>query len=172
MMSVFASDNTITVSVRDIYEAIAKNGFDHVREAWLTVDWQTGNIGACVLGQAAINLGIVPIQNLNEMKADEIGGALNGIFRRQLNKLGEAIPKWQNPDAGHHLIGDVIIFWNDLVDYDDEGESEGYHLPTYEDVTKMAYEVLSPHFDKEIILSTFIWQEDPEPLWQTTEMPY
>jgi hypothetical protein len=55
----------------------------------------------------------------------------------------------------------AIIYWNDLRARDADGRyilEDGeftYHLPTYEDVAKMAYDVLSPFFDETVELVEF-----------------
>lgn len=54
---------TRTVKVSEILEAIEKNGYKHVRGQWFHSDMTNEGIitkGACIMGQAAINLGISP----------------------------------------------------------------------------------------------------------------
>jgi hypothetical protein len=150
----------ITVSVKDIYEAIEKNGFDHLRQEWLAVDWETKKISACVLGQAAINLGIIPKLSGNTDDSN-ISDTLDNDFAEELDGLGYVDSNRWRYESGLNTPGRTIIYWNDKL-IDDKDPGKGYFLPTYEDVVAMAYDVLSPYFDRDITLSTFIEVEIKE----------
>jgi len=150
------------LTVREVYEALKENGFTHLRGEWLLQDYSSkakGKIvGACILGQAALNLNLLPEWDI-ETEAKEVP-VLTHIYRtsnnsdvlierlneytlsHQLNRFG--VP----PDSKWHTFGNcaqTIIHWNDKGD-----ENGNYALPTYKDVLDMAYDVLKPHFKKVI----------------------
>lgn len=135
---------TETFTVKQVYDALAKDGFEHLRAQWTAQDIHGVITGACVLGQAAINLGVVPSDDDSEFS-----------LLYQLNKFDvEPNSKWDTGDKA----GSTIVLWNDKRSYDRTGATIGYWLNTYKEVTAMAYDVLSPHFDKTITLEKKEWK--------------
>lgn len=52
-----------TVSIKEVYDAIAVDGYDHLRDDWITFksfDGQIRPLGACLVGMAAVNLSVIP----------------------------------------------------------------------------------------------------------------
>lgn len=146
--------NVKTYTVREVYDALAKNGFEHLREQWFKVNEDGSVAGGCVLGQAALNLSIVAtaedgwwryIENMEEQPNNTY------TLWDQLNKFHiNRKSKWASQgehDPDSLQVGDVIIFWNDLYDF-----GRKYYLPTYQDVVSMAYDVMEPFFDKKVYL--------------------
>ncbi len=150
----------VEYTVEEVYNALKKDGFEHLRGQWTSTDMDGAIVGACVLGQTAINLGV----HANS----EFNGAFNLVY--QLNTF--PVDK-SNPWAIAYDIdlprgaGDTIIHWNDMEDdayydeygdYDPEEEGPIWYLKTYAEVAKMAYEVLSPHFKETIKLAKREWK--------------
>lgn len=164
---------TIEVDIEDVYKALKKNGFEHLRGQWF--DLAGDKKGACVLGQAAMNLGVYAALEgasystqywYNE--AIEIGHYQELRNFAHDHSLAEALNEFQlenpatNPwtpicDWGmdEYRIGSVIIYWNDLVERDPDGNFVGYELKTYAEVAEMAYDVLKPFFGQKITVATF-----------------
>lgn len=169
---------TIEVDIEDVYKALEKNGFEHMRGAW--VDLAGDKKGGCVLGQAAMNLGVYPSPEAfafnggpNENWWDRYlndGGDVEDAYNRArqdnlLTQLNQFV--LDNPDdnpwtpvndygSTGYPIGTVIIYWNDLVERDEQGyATETYVLRTYKDVAWMAYDVMKPHFGKKITVATY-----------------
>lgn len=140
------------VSVRDIFLALKENGFYHLRQEWTAEDVDGVIVGGCLLQQGAMNLGV---------KAHGYASLQN-----KLNQFDfiDSNSRWslmeENP------VGDLLIHWNDattskwIKDKDNfEGGRwvDGYLLPTYEDVVKMAEEILNPFMDKKVYLEEKDW---------------
>jgi hypothetical protein len=185
---------TKTFLVKEIYDALDKNGFEHLRGTWFE-GWNDGKpVGACVLGQAALNLNVVadygdnhevhdddPFDNLlkrvvkypvladfvdvDDFYAEEdrvesllghIGNqAENYSLLTQLDKFNvPADSKWLRDDLTG--VGSTIIHWNDSYDLKQNKITWKYEfvykLPTYEDVAKMAFELMEPYFDQTVEL--------------------
>lgn len=129
------------ITVRDVYNALKQNGFEHIRRDWTRADIEGVITGACVLGQAALNLGV----DANTYSGNLVS-ALNAFEVSTHNK-------WAFNKEETYGVGDTIINWNDKQD-----ENGLYWvLPTYADVVKMAYAVMRPHFDKPIHLTEKNW---------------
>lgn len=146
------------VTIREVYDALAKNGFKHLREHWFETQMLEEDAFAptagCVLAQAAFNLGVAV--NASNLQDDH---AFREYHEYTLHEQLHAIPytgaTWQPTtedaeqwvqDGGddERSVADIIIYWNDK-------NTDGmYFLQTYEDVKRMAYSVLEPHFDKKI----------------------
>lgn len=144
---------TRTFTVREIFEAIKQNGFEHLREQWFSYNPENKAIGGCVLGQAGLNLGI-PVDPENEEKSDNLWAKLNSF---------DTPKKWldkENPEFTRKA-GEAIVFWNDrhVMDGDDYAENDNgefiWVLPTYKEVVEMAREILEPHFEETIELPHF-----------------
>jgi len=176
---------TRTVDIEEIYKAIEQDGFDWVRGTWLHFDEDGKVISACVLGGAAINLGILPTDSHLKINTEGYDYSKDGYRQEvedyywevrenlshrnqdlytQLNALG-SVPKdskWATSDGDEYGIADAIIHWNDTSDYD-TGE---YVLKTYEEVTRMAYDILEPYFGTKITLLTMeqppLFLNDPD----------
>lgn len=169
--------------VEDIYNAIAENGLEHLRGKWIDADSSGKLTGACVLGQGAANLGVFTeatallhdietffydldktitdderdndyegpnylVDNAVETYNDHtLENALNG-FETPLTS------KWRVKSI--YGIGSLIIYWNDNIENEEwiEGRKvQNYTLKTYEAVTAMAHDLLSPYFGEKIKLA-------------------
>jgi hypothetical protein len=146
-------ENFEEVTVEEVYKALALNGFEHLRSQWTAHDVRGAIKGACILGQGALNLGVVMV---DENDSDEDPYSL----LNQLNKL--SVPPTSQWDVDYGA-GSTIIEWNDKTEFilkkdgsparDRNGNMrKQYVLRTYKDVLKMAHDVLSPHFSKKLIL--------------------
>jgi len=191
-----------TFTVRAVYDALAKNGFEHLRENWFD-GWNNGKpVGACVLGQAALNLDIIADNegdkrwgalydklwkqlsaketpsddepedeaewqawqknwdNYNDAEEFLNEGYVEYSLVSQLDNFYNNNEKWNDTGYPSRSVGSLIIHWNDKYEneykYDDDGRivssEQVYVLPTYEDVKKMAYEIMEPFFDKTVEL--------------------
>lgn len=142
------------VTVKEIYEAIEMNGFDHLRGHWMDIDAEGKVQGGCVLAQGAINLGVMA--SFNETQYSSHPLIQGHSLAEQLDTL--TVPedsKWI-PREGlgmENKVGSTIIYWNDHLEYDEKTFENKYTLPTYEDVTKMAHDLLEPYFDKKLNLA-------------------
>lgn len=156
-------------TVKEVYEAIEKNGLDHARGTWYTEGWK----GACVLGQGAFNLGVLSTGDFTNYILDDINTAEYGgwgvvsqklarfTLEAQLNRFEvPADSPWHK--AGNYKAGATIIGWNDEYAKEKDGsyilDEDGnytYALATYADVAKMAYDILSPYFDEVVTLVEF-----------------
>lgn len=152
-------------TLKDIFDALKKNGFEHLREAWFSSE--DGSKGGCVLGQALLNLNSVS-PDIDEAEAQVEDDEEYGLLH-QLNKFSYEGDKWNHYSfedeidgevttqefflQGNQLnLGNLIIHWNDLRLYNLDGDDYYYPLETYEQVVEMAYDVLSPHFDEKVKL--------------------
>lgn len=192
-------------TVKDVYDALEKNGFDYLRDQWFEYDVHGNAIGGCVLGQAALNLGVygtdeedhsqiepyvgleaieeayeiqfkgrkveepdpeldyfdedkneVPNLVTNEEIATEaLKTHVNLTVEDQLNRFRVTVAKWKHPDDPSGGAGSAIIHWNDAKRRDEKGMlvwPTEFILPTYEEVAKMAHDILKPHFGKKVYL--------------------
>lgn len=162
-----------TFTVKEVYDALAANGFEHLRGKWIDVDSQGKPVGGCVLGQTAVNLGVFA-------ESEQFSDALYDVYITQRipddddeedyrsvddrvdadmetyshNTLEVQLNRFLVPDDspwnyGAGEAGSVIIHWNDQPS--DDGK--GYALATYEAVTEMAYDILSPLFDETVTIA-------------------
>lgn len=176
-----ATFRLIEVDVEDVYKAIEKNGYVHLRGIW------HGSNGACVLGQGALNLNVVgPMggfegiypdtyddegESLGIMIGDGQGKrialeeAYNAFsLERQLNLLSglDEDHKWVIPRSHNSSVGSTIIYWNDAPVTDPitgiykkvDGEYE-YILKTYQEVVDMVYDILKDYFGQKVTLLTY-----------------
>jgi hypothetical protein len=137
----FGEVKTRPVSVREIYDAIARNGVEHIRGSWIHVNKQGLVSGGCVLAQGALNL-----RTRIDSNGTDLYDALNRFYLSPDNKW------YMDPSLP---VGSTIVRWNDKR----EGRigSDGklrtvYVLRTWNQVLKMVYEVLEPFFDETINL--------------------
>lgn len=176
--------------VEDIYNAIAENGLEHLRGKWIDADSSGKLTGACVLGQGAANLGVFTeagaLQHDIETFFYDLDKTItdddedyegpdylvdNAVETYSEHTLESALNGFSTPDdskwraSGIFGVGGTIIYWNDKV----EGEVwvEGrkvtnYTLPTYQDVTAMAHDLLSPHFGEKIKLAVKRYEFSPK----------
>ena len=143
-------------TVREVFEALAKNGFHHARATFFEDTFNS----ACVLGQAALNLGVVVSESFYESdvsypvsnKDIEKWGKYNVVTQLDRFKVKNSkwIPEPSEDDDSPRTCGETIMFWNDETDVDGE-----YLLSTYEEVVSMAREVLAPHMEKKVKLATY-----------------
>jgi len=165
-------------TVRQVFEALAQNGFYHLRDTWTADDMHGVIDGGCVLHQGAMNLGVLSSKDTNEYSEEFIDSDIEEYeaeakylkynIQDQLNKWSvRPGSKWA-PEVysgdfveqarDRRRLGNVIMYWNDLSSYDEKEDVSIYHLSTYEDVIKMAEEVLKPHMDKTIKLLARTWK--------------
>lgn len=146
---------TRTFTVREIFEAIKQNGFEHLREQWFSYNPENKAIGGCVLGQAGLNLGIPVSPEGEEENADNLWAKLNNFNtpEKWIDKLNPEFTK---------KAGEAIVFWNDHHEYDEHGDAAEndageyvWTLPTYKEVVEMAREILEPYFNETIELPHF-----------------
>jgi len=130
---------TETITVRQAYEALAKNGFRHLREAWTKEDIEGVITGGCLLQQGALNLGV----------RNHDG---NNSLYEQLNKYSS-----RNQHGAMEPLGRALVMWNDAKIYNYEKQKYRWVLPTYKAVIKKAYELMEPHFNKTLELEKREW---------------
>ena len=93
---------------------------------------------------------------------EEIERLNNLALERQLDKW--TVPDdspWSNDETHGVGLGGAIIHWNDKSIYDEKERAVRWALPTYEDVAKMAYDLLSPHFDETVQLVKYEYPSKP-----------
>src|SRR5258708_27766379 len=102
------------VTIREVYEAIAKNGFEHLRKEWLCTNNDGVVIGGCVLQQAALNLGVQgPSRYLSIVSSADkysLVEQLNQYTLRKNSKWAKFAALYGTQARG---LGNVIIHWND-----------------------------------------------------------
>jgi len=156
-----------TFTVEEIFEALKKNGLTHLRGQWISAPDQKV-VGACVLGQAAYNLG-VPANGDYEPKQG-YGNLYEELVNFEVTEspwLNEEFYKgssyWDSSidapfeGAEESNVADLIIFWNDRREYKvgDNGmfiATGEWKLKTYDDVVNMAREIMEPFFSNEVKL--------------------
>jgi hypothetical protein len=139
---------TKTFTIKEIWEALQKNGLQHLREEWFSSDYDGEVIGGCAIGQAAYNLGIPASEEHNSQTN----------LASQLDYFEvPSSSKWHVP--GSNGAGSTIVHWNDKRTESEDGEpvlnedgNISYVLETYAEIVQMAYEVLQPHFEGTIEL--------------------
>ena len=127
---------TKIITGREIYEAIEKNGFEIMREDW--IEGEGKNISACILGMAAINLGVAITDEVtrNDINDDNESFTLvkqlnkysvsvdNPWYIRYNNMVGEAIYNhFDSKDEIDTLIEDIL----DRNDWDSPEYVEAYN---------------------------------------------
>lgn len=168
----------VTKTVKEIFEALAKNGFEHLRGQWFSY-MDSVKPGACILGQGAINLGVIPYNIFEEgetslLYGEDLDDREDFIIAEGSDEytiLGQ-LNHWQVPPTSRwyveytdHGLGSVIMYWNDKENEDERGDHYdendnhlGYILATYKDVINMAREILEPHFNEEVKLAVYDYQ--------------
>lgn len=162
-----APQETKTFTIKEIFEAIEHNGFKHLREEWVSYNAKNKAVGACVLGQAALNLGAITNSEADETYniytdySDDYDQPEIKTLLEQLNQF-DTPEKWSDGDEEIDKAGNAIVYWNDKHVTDEDGNSKLtpsgkpiYELKKYEDVVKMAREILEPYFDKTIELTHY-----------------
>lgn len=172
--------------VQEVIDAIKVDGLEHLRGQW--IDAYAGKLyGGCVLGQGAINLGVLP--DINVLPAGLYSKQSGNGLVYQLNQFRNVSPKWStHPPNGPMIVvdadfpdekepafyygaegntinpetlrscGDAIITWNDLEKIPYDGDSE-YALATYEEVAQMAADILAPYANEKITLTVIDYSE-------------
>lgn len=159
----------ITVTVKQLFDALESNGFEHLRGTWFKFGDDGAVIGGCVLGQAAINLGAYEY----EQEAGQ-----EGTVTKALSRFPATQGRWTEWNTKSTIdrpvnVASQIIYWNDVVEpltneelgLQDEEENQGifndpktkYVLPTWPEVVEMARDCLTPYFDETIELAQFDW---------------
>lgn len=159
--------------VEDIYKAIEKNGFEHLRGAWVSPGVNNGKAGGCAIGQAALNLNVATnydhfengeaysnsvfddVDDVTDF--DDYDAAwreftlyeqlyalpYDGEWYEKIVEIGIGIPS--------ATCASTIIWWNDAVENGGTKENkDNYRLKTYQEVSDMCRDVLSPHFGTKI----------------------
>lgn len=175
----------IECTVEDVFNALAKNGFKHLRNVW--INGKGKQLGGCAIGQAALNLdalaqgdsyGVVPLNYETTYLEDSWAESYfdEGILSKysiedQLDRWKCRNKKWSEPynEWDHNKqkyikryngLASVIIEWNDKKDNDrSTWGNPVYVLRTYGDVVNMAREVLTPFFDKKVYLLRHDFEE-------------
>lgn len=150
-----------TVTVKEVFEAIEKNGFEHLRREWLTRDKNGKIIAGCVLGQAAVNLKTLPAGELFELYMVDRGKdgllvddesyeelrklAIKHSLSHQLNQI--STNEWT---LG---LGSSIISINDAGEYVGDGLMRRFkYIYTWEEIVNLTKNMLIPYFDQEVTL--------------------
>ncbi len=148
-----------TTTVKELFDSLEKNGFEHLRGSWFKYDNDGLIVGGCVLGQAAINLGAW--EDANEAGEEgTITRALDEfpITEGRWTEWPDNMNEWDRPQN----VGSQIIFWNDVTRVTGVDENENnvfeYRLKTWPEVVEMARECLTPYFDKQIQLKEHDWK--------------
>lgn len=170
---------TKTVTVREVFEAIKENGFEHLRREWLQTSSDGKVIAGCVLGQAGVNLGVLPSVDLVDRDypqenfpqievhfpvepdyeaADEAWNKYNLEERehfKALSRLQEFIQEHsleeQLNNIGESALGQDVIYLNDAMERNPKtGRNEFVY--SWDKVVIESKNLLQPHFDKKITL--------------------
>src|SRR6185295_3145145 len=129
-----------TTTVKAVFDALNKNGFEHLRGSWFREEEDsTGKIvvvGGCVLGQSAINLGA-------DQPVSDDGEDHENTLLNQLNSFAPVRGKWMENDGMFGGVGEQIIHWNDKCHYANPYETTPakklvYDLATWDEVVEMA----------------------------------
>ena len=149
------------VTVRQAFEALKENGFEHLRGRWSAEDIEGVITGGCALQQIALNLGVEGNSRDSQDEEDQY------TLANQLNRwVIRKDSRWAKDEYGdvseYRGLGDIIMEWNDRYEGTIYNNKTGryerqYTLPTYQDVVNMAEQVLRPHMDKTIKLRTRTW---------------
>lgn len=157
-----------TATVREVYEALEKNGFEHLRGSWFIKNEDGVVIGGCILAQTGVNLGVL-VKGHEGVPPERYGELDNTLTRHtfdllsQLNRfwVSEEAPKFSHSADGNGL-GDQIVRWNDAVELGfvekDGFLKKVYVLKTYEEVAAVARELMEPFFDETVELIEFDWK--------------
>lgn len=153
-----------TVTIREVYEAIEKNGFNHLREEWVRTTKSGKVIAGCVLGQAAVNLGVLPNESLinrehifESYPKLQFENELDRVNYRDFNELPTPLLNFifkysliSQLDNVHAGLGSDLVDRNDAERY----TSGGRKVFTYswKEVVAYAKERLEPYFNKKITL--------------------
>jgi len=149
---------TKEVLISDVFEALAKDGFVHIRGSWTEADVQGMITGGCVLQQGALNLGVttmyaIPGEGIPEDSKSIDGAGLYGDedpygLIAQLNRFSiRKGSKWTDVPDNDDLssletlesrgLANVIITWNDTklneighYEYSDDGDVYVIDRPT------------------------------------------
>lgn len=157
---------TFQTTIKALFEALEKNGFEHLRGAWFRSNYDSVIVGGCVLGQAAINLGAYQpntgFPNISEAE---------GTLLHELNKFKQTAGKWEIENSvgqgygnlvdGCPTVGQQIMSWNDSGKYGGPNNDFEYNLPTWPEVVEMARDCLTPYFNEVITLQKHEWDARP-----------
>lgn len=160
MLGIAIEQETKTFTVREVWEALKQNGLQHLRSTWYIDGTEDGTAkGACAIGQAAYNLGVPYTDEMpDESTYDNLSEALNQFTTpRKWAHYGETtaeaivavndayrINKETGMIARHRLATDGA-----------EASGKPYYRFSYNEVVKIAHEILEPYFDKTITLPIY-----------------
>jgi hypothetical protein len=138
----------ITFNGKAVFDAIEKNGIEHVRSNWYgELDDKGQPLAGCVLGIGAFNLGIAANPDYSKNSGHNL--------EDQLNRFN--IPtdsKWYTPAIGSRNLGQAIIYWNDLRG---DNTADGYEL-TWPQVVEMARDLLTPYFNEVFTADQYVFE--------------
>lgn len=148
-----------TVKVSEVIDAVKQNGFEHLRGEW--IHSVGGKItGGCVLGQGAVNLGILSHDDTDETTWGTLYTALKQFKIRSNNKWVKKAREWNifpetNEETGKEgwNAALMIISLNDASyypDYPTDPYRAEYRIKTYAEVAQMVEDILTPFANKEI----------------------
>lgn len=155
---------TKTVTGREIYEAIAKDGFNVLRGDWFSTDEQ-GKPRACLLGGAAINLGVYAHAHQEDEAAEGRKGIQEVLDREYVQDT-----KWLETihlESSFVSISTAIInnfdktIWNrsELIpgrQYEQvPGHVNAWYALTWDESLEMCKDLLTPVWDKSFTIDVF-----------------
>jgi len=132
---------TKTITLREVYAALEKNGFEHLRETWfgenVYIEDKFQPKAGCILAQTAFNLGVAANNGLitnflynagygdvaDRTSYDDYNSLESQLNRFDLEDEAPDSP-WLRGPAGDRMgegIGQVIIAWNDLRAVNENG---------------------------------------------------
>jgi len=170
-------------TVEEVFNALAENGFEHLRSQWMNFNESDYNqlvpiTGACVLGQAALNLNVIAVNEPDEANVapypvetfieydwldsefEDYRAVLDPYTQNlmtieaQLNRFttDDYESKWYlGADTG---VASTVIYWNDKQE---DYETQEYALKTYQEVVNMAYDVMKPFFHEIVYLAPAVY---------------
>lgn len=149
-------DTSVTykeVTVREVFEALEKNGLKHLRSNWLKTN-KGLIVGGCALGQAGYNLGVASHFNWGFRFS---GKERDFTLDSALNDLGHVEDHIYDDDGGivvHRStpLGSAIVSVNDANEgiLMSNGKYRRRYKHSYDEVVKFARTILEPYFDKTI----------------------
>lgn len=144
-MEIVYDDGRINTTIGAILDALVENGFEHIRGTWFKYgeDAENGEkliIGACVLGQAALNL------SAND---DSIQRVLNKYIKIPYGRIPKHVRNAYEPDEAGG-IGSILISMNDAYEYANGGVNRYYY--SWKQLVNYATKHIEPYRNTEVIL--------------------